>query len=83
MQHRNLNDHLALPKMPPRTLKGCEYPRLGTPALAALKLKQTGRITLYILDDKSMSKFQIQAPVKFIITYNIAKKLKSTEAKAT
>ena len=33
MQHKNLNDHLAPPKMLSRTPKGCEHPWLGTPVL--------------------------------------------------
>ena len=33
MQQKNLNDHLAPPRMLLRTPKGCEHPWLGTPAL--------------------------------------------------
>ena len=38
MQQKNLNDHLAPPRMLLRTPKGCEHPWLGTPALIALFL---------------------------------------------
>ena len=34
MQQKNLNDHLAPPRMLLRTPKGCEHPWLGTPGLA-------------------------------------------------
>ena len=52
MHHQNLNDHLAPPKMLPRTPKGCEYPWLGTPAIeqAALYVgmqEQTGTVGKY------------------------------------
>ena len=33
MQQKNLNDHLAPPRMLLRTPKGCEHPWLGTPDL--------------------------------------------------
>ena len=37
MQQKNLNDHLAPPRMLLRTPKGCEHPWLGTPGLHNIK----------------------------------------------